>query len=138
MEAIGLMAGGVAHDLNNMLTPILGFGELLLEKSNSDEERKEVVRLLTLALQIDGNATQHIDLVDGELKFSKNETKTQLNFDAVWKKYEEGKQLIQKAKEKEAKKKADAEYEKQIFGGKLSDYLIKERGLAPGKAMGDV
>jgi len=30
MEAIGLLAGGVAHDLNNMLTPILGNGDLLL------------------------------------------------------------------------------------------------------------
>ncbi len=30
MEAIGLMAGGVAHDLNNILTGITGYPELLL------------------------------------------------------------------------------------------------------------
>ncbi len=30
MEAIGLMAGGVAHDLNNILTSITGYPELLL------------------------------------------------------------------------------------------------------------
>ena len=30
MEAIGLLAGGVAHDLNNVLTPIVGYSELFL------------------------------------------------------------------------------------------------------------
>lgn len=33
MQAIGRLAGGVAHDLNNLLTPILGYSELL----NSDD-----------------------------------------------------------------------------------------------------
>ena len=37
MEAIGRMAGGIAHDLNNMLSPILGYAELMvLESANSD------------------------------------------------------------------------------------------------------
>lgn len=29
MEAIGTLAGGIAHDLNNILTPILGYAELM-------------------------------------------------------------------------------------------------------------
>ncbi|MFZ2955733.1 MAG: response regulator [Candidatus Ozemobacteraceae bacterium] len=33
MEAIGTLAGGIAHDLNNLLTPILGFAELAIEKT---------------------------------------------------------------------------------------------------------
>jgi hypothetical protein len=45
--------------------------------------------LLTLVLQADGNATEHIDLVNGELKYSKNEKKLKLDFASVWKKYEE-------------------------------------------------
>lgn len=38
MEAIGLMAGGVAHDLNNILSGIIGYPELLLRTlpENSD------------------------------------------------------------------------------------------------------
>ncbi len=32
MEALGLMAGGVAHDLNNILAGIVGYPELLIQK----------------------------------------------------------------------------------------------------------
>ena len=36
MEAIGVLAGGVAHDLNNMLGPLVGYPELLLMKMPPD------------------------------------------------------------------------------------------------------
>jgi signal transduction histidine kinase len=35
IEALGRLTGGVAHDLNNMMTPILGYSELLLKKLES-------------------------------------------------------------------------------------------------------
>lgn len=38
MEAIGLMAGGIAHDLNNILSSIIGYPELLLMQLSPESE----------------------------------------------------------------------------------------------------
>jgi len=40
MESIGRLAGGVAHDLNNLLSPILGYGEMLLEDLGAEDARR--------------------------------------------------------------------------------------------------
>ena len=43
MEAIGLMAGGVAHDLNNILSGVISYPELLLLELPEDSPMRETI-----------------------------------------------------------------------------------------------
>jgi PAS domain S-box-containing protein len=51
MESLGRLAGGVAHDLNNLLTPILGYGEMLSDDFSKDDARRGDVEAITRAGQ---------------------------------------------------------------------------------------
>ena len=48
LEAVGFLAGGIAHDLNNMLTPVLGYSEMLAHElppgSLWREDTEQIVR----------------------------------------------------------------------------------------------
>jgi PAS domain S-box-containing protein len=67
MEAIGLLAGGVAHDFNNVLTVIRGYSALLAEQLPDDGEAQDAVR------EIDTAAERATDLTRQLLAFSRRQ-----------------------------------------------------------------
>ena len=67
LEAIGRLAGGIAHDLNNMLVAILGFSDLLGQSMAADDPRLEDVR------QINDAAERSAELTRQLLAFARRE-----------------------------------------------------------------
>ncbi len=60
LEAVGQLAGGVAHDLNNQLTSILGFAELLKESLSDDDERRSNLVEIAKAGRRAANVTEQL------------------------------------------------------------------------------
>ena len=65
MEALGILAGGIAHDINNMLYPILINAELLLEECEADSKDQAYLN------DIITSARQAKDLVSQVLIFGR-------------------------------------------------------------------
>ncbi len=65
MESIGSLAGGIAHDLNNILFPITGLSEMLLDEIPADAPSRESLD------QILKSARRGSDLVKQILAFSR-------------------------------------------------------------------
>lgn len=50
LRALGQMAGGIAHDINNALSPVVGFSDMLLQRSTQlDDNSKKLLQLIRLS-----------------------------------------------------------------------------------------
>lgn len=67
MEAIGQLAGGVAHDFNNIITAITGYAHLLLMKMEKDDP------LRRFAEQITASVERAVNVTSGLLAFSRKQ-----------------------------------------------------------------
>lgn len=68
IESLGRLAGGVAHDINNMLFPILGFTEILLEEMPADSLHRDPIE------QIRAAGVKIRNLIRQLLAFSRKQT----------------------------------------------------------------
>lgn len=68
MQAIGQLAGGVAHDFNNVLTAIIGYSDMLLTQHRSTDPSFHDI------MQIKHNANRAAALVRQLLAFSRRQT----------------------------------------------------------------
>jgi len=70
LKALGTMAGGIAHDFKNILTPILGFSNMALQKMNSSNSSYKYIE------EINNAAQRAKEIIDQILRFSReSETK---------------------------------------------------------------
>ncbi|CUX61043.1 Wide host range VirA protein [Clostridium sp. C105KSO15] len=81
LTTIGTLAGGIAHEFNNLLTPILGYAEFLKEQFGKENEYYQDID------EVHKAGVRAKEIVEQILPFSRKETDTTeyrpLNLDAV-------------------------------------------------------
>ncbi|MEH1795468.1 PAS domain-containing hybrid sensor histidine kinase/response regulator [Nostoc sp.] len=89
LESLGTLASGIAHDLNNILTPIMGISQLLpLKYPYLDDLSLQMLNIL------ESNAKRGSDLVRQILSFTRGSEK-QTTIVQVWQLIEDIKQIVQ-------------------------------------------
>lgn len=75
MEAVGQLAGGVAHDFNNILTAIIGYGHLAMNTISKDDPLRHHISQILDASQRAASLTQSL------LAFGRKQTMNLITFD---------------------------------------------------------
>ncbi len=70
MESVGSLAGGIAHDLNNQLTPLSGYLSMLLRQSSEKDANHEMLQQMSHAARRCAEAVQQL------MNFSRPSSKT--------------------------------------------------------------
>ncbi len=71
MEAIGQLAGGVAHDFNNILGAIIGFAGFIIQDTNPDSQNRDFAQRILTA------ANRGKDMVDQIMAFAETRAVSQ-------------------------------------------------------------
>ena len=96
MQSIGVLAGGVAHDLNNILGPLVAYPELLLMKLPADSPLRERIELIGESARHAADVIQdlltlarrgRVELQPGDVNGVVTETLRSTNFVALERKH---------------------------------------------------
>jgi PAS domain S-box-containing protein len=60
MQAVGTLAGGVAHEINNQMTSVLGFGQFVLRALGPDHPQTPDMRVMLQSADRASRVTQHL------------------------------------------------------------------------------
>lgn len=60
LESVGRLAGGVAHDINNLMTAVLGYAQLVEEAAHDRPELREDVQQIRLAAERASGVSQQL------------------------------------------------------------------------------
>ncbi|MDP2753669.1 MAG: response regulator [Nitrospirota bacterium] len=67
LESVGILAGGIAHEFNNILTTIIGYGKLLDEEMSKDDPLRHNVNMILTSSE------RAVNLIKGLLAFSRDQ-----------------------------------------------------------------
>ena len=84
VESLGRLTGGIAHDLNNLMTPVLGFSDLLRSKLNESAYAMPISEIYKAALRAS-------ELINQLLTFSRKQTQNtvRINLNTVIRDFEQ-------------------------------------------------